>query len=279
MSQKPALRVVIEHGGELKRLFSVRERTNGDLNVTIHVNEFLAFQEDGSTKTMKECRYSIHVTPKDPSGNTIKGTTEYSDGTKQLRHLFTTAIAQGHVQPIFARSVIHPRFLRAFTGEGKGSLLPLPAVYDPERWTMYYALWLCSPEVGMTNPLDGPHPFLRWSFREFTIFAPFCFVPMPSGPHSKIWEAGTTTAEHRSNRHAELNCRVGPAEGATPRSAAGGSVWLFNGLIDRPYGVGLRGDASPDIGMYTPRFFPWPSAAPLSYEQARQQFLSSLPTQ
>lgn len=260
MSQKSQTRFVVDFGSQLRRILSIRQRGNDDLNVTLHINGAVELCADGHPKVIKECRYSIHVTPGSDS-NTIKGTTEHTDGTSAFRHLSTYALRDGRLQPVFVRSLSDPAILPLLDPSAKGSIVRLPA-YDRRLCTMYYALWICARDVADTNPMHGPYSLVRWDYRQFTVFMPFCYAPKPTPPGCKTWELGTTTEEHRTAEHAALNCHVGPGEGVVPRSAAGTMIWLFNNLIAVPLvppKLGLQPDEMPPLGFHTPNFAALPN--------------------
>lgn len=256
-ARKPQTRYVVEIDGQLRRLLSTRERASGDIFVTTHIGGLLRIQKGGGTKSIKESRHSIHVSPRSDT-STVHGVTELEDGTRIERHLSTTAVRDGRVQPIYARSVINPAELPILQLPAKGTVVKLPT-YDLRFWTMYYAFWFSRREIGEINPMDGPFSFAIRAYRKFKLYIPICFVPIPSQPTAKLIEYATTTAEMRPAEHAALGNRVGPAEGAPPIAVPGYVIRDFNRLTDMPFGeVGLGPDAPPLRPPQIPRFYALP---------------------
>jgi len=129
------------------RLVSIREKTNGALNITCHVNRLLnsEHRDNPRPKEISESRFSIHPSPNsDP--NTTHPTSAPMDGAEPHTHRSTYAVKNGKYQPIIISSVAHPRSLNVLE-KAKGPVIDLPE-YDPSRWTMFYQIWIAAPTPG-----------------------------------------------------------------------------------------------------------------------------------
>src|SRR5579884_1788932 len=198
MSHKHQTRLVIPYCGELKRIISTRERSDGGINITTHLHRLFSTSE-ADPKLITESRFSVQVSSRDANGNnTVHGTTKYGDGTKFDTHLSTSAIREGKCQLITTRSVVHLRELATLAVPAKPSVVELPT-YDPDRCTMCYQVWFCSPGVG-TDPelINGPYSYVFRRYQRFTLFIPYCYFPTPSEYFGTTIDCITTTLEKRS---------------------------------------------------------------------------------
>src|SRR5437868_513063 len=178
MSQKFQYRLVVPLDRELKRIISIRERTDGGLNVTAHVSGLFNISANPDPKAIRESRYSIHVSPRSDS-NTIHGTTEHADGSASHHYLSTTALRNGHCQPVFVRSVAQPEAMEPLRRtDNKGPVITLPG-YDPHIWTMLFQLWICPPQL-VRQQIAAPYQKFRAQVGKFGLIIPFCYAPKPT---------------------------------------------------------------------------------------------------
>ncbi len=246
--QKPSSRFVVQIDGALRRILSIREGSTGDLIVTIHANDMM-----NQGKRIKDSRYSVHASDRGDT-STIHSVTVHDDGSREDRYLSTTALRDGRFQPICTRSSFDPRALPELVLPARGAVVTLPP-YHPGICTMYFALWVCSPEIGDTHTPFGPYSLVYWKSRRFTLFIPFCFTASPSGRQIKFVDYVTTTEGKRSAEHLAFGNRVGPAEGQTPPSTPGTIINEFNKVIAMPFGLlGLEPDEERSLGPKTPNF-------------------------
>lgn len=245
--KKTSMRFVVEIDGQLRRLFSIQDKGNKGLNITTHIAGLANFE--GGMQRIKESRFSVHVSPNSPA-NTFHSTTVLEDRTRVERYLATTAIRSGRFQPLYARSVIRPSSLPTLELPVKGPVIKL-RTFNPEKFTMIYALWVSRPATGISFDADLPFDIERHVFEEFEVFIPYCFNRQPSPPHGNLVEYATTTEQKRSFEHAALGNRVGPSEGAPSTAVIGYIVRDFNRLAKMPYGVqGLERDPGPLVPQF-----------------------------
>jgi len=213
------------------RLVSIREKTNGALNITCHVNRLLnsEHRDNPRPKEISESRFSIHLSPNSDS-NTIHHTTAHMDGSETHNYLSTYAVKNGKYQPIIISSVAHPRSLNVLE-KAKGPVIDLPE-YDPSRWTMFYQIWIAAPTLG-----KQPGPFLQAEvkFKRFTLLVPFCFTPKPTPPRVTNTAYRTTTEEKMTAEQRAAGWEAGPAPGLESKAMVAKTVLEFNKAIARGF--------------------------------------------
>jgi hypothetical protein len=102
--------VCVENEGTLRRLFSVQERTSGDLTIIVKQTRFATFGHD-LTPTREgdaiiEERFSVHVSPQSKDSNIIKYTRVVEGGRARHDYNFTAAMKKfNRFAVIFARRV------------------------------------------------------------------------------------------------------------------------------------------------------------------------------
>lgn len=243
------LRLVLEYDGKLKRILSVRETSKGELLITTHVNGLL--EPDIASKLIVECRHLIHNS-KDSDENNVHTVVAHEDRTQTHRYIQTKAVALGQFQPLYVRSVIHPKHLIDITTE-KTSVQAIDS-YNPERCTMHYALWFSSRQAAESMPSKVPYTLYRLDYRYYTLFIAACFTASPSRDTSQIMEYVTTTAERCSPEHLALGNHVGPSEGAPALATPWVIIRDFNHIIGCPPRAGLGADLP--LAPQLPGFLP-----------------------
>src|SRR4051812_10213956 len=213
---------VVENGGTLKRLLSIREQANDSLLIATHLEGL--YDISGAPLIVREnriaeYRHKLHVSNKS-SYNTVHLIVKRADGSYIDRHLLTSAIRDGRFQPIYVRSVVHPSVLPEHDLSAKGPVVHLPT-YNPELCAMHYALWFTSPAAWRQLNLVAPYSVAWFGFRRFMVFIPFCYSKGPSPKIGRTIDGATTSAEKRSAEHIALGNRVGPAEGAPAHAVVG----------------------------------------------------------
>jgi hypothetical protein len=232
MGKKSAYRFVVEINGELRRILSIREGSNGDLLLTTHTNG-TGHWDGKSVREIKESRECLHVSPSSPH-STVHGITVLRDGTTLHRHIVTDAVRNGFFQTLYTRTVIDPSGLPILSTPAKGELIHFPA-YKPAKCTMHYAVWFGAPDA-QEPPLEGPYSHYFRRFAAFSILIPTCFSPKPSGAFGLITTFSTTTPEKQTAEQAALNQHVGPSIGSHPLAVPGFAIRDFNWLLHHPPG-------------------------------------------
>jgi hypothetical protein len=91
-----------------RTLFTVNERPNGALLFDTKPPPFFRLRGGATPHKIERQKYSLHLTPDAPDGNTIHGTTYFTDGSKADRYNFTRALKQyDRFAPIFIRRYPH----------------------------------------------------------------------------------------------------------------------------------------------------------------------------
>ena len=258
MPHKFQTRVVIPFEGELRRIVSFNERSDGGVDFTNHINGFIHLAE-GTACRIWESRYSIPVSAKGES-STVHGTIEHSDGSKIERHISTNAIRDGGYQLILARSLDPPARLPRLGIPAKGPVVEVPS-YDPAHWALFYQLWFCSRETAKAYPIEGPFGAVRRDYRLFSLFMPVCYAPVPTESVSTFVEIGMTVADKQAEIQRFGDGPTKPAQGITPQSLVAYVVWQFNKMITEPFRSGFIGDEGPALGHNPPRFLSRPASA------------------
>lgn len=104
-AKKPAIRFVVEIGGALRKLITVREVRNGRLIVMTETGEACT-SIDGVHAKLLRTKHTIHPSERSATNaNLIHHTTTFEDGQKGEEHLLTHAIRDHRYQPIFFRQI------------------------------------------------------------------------------------------------------------------------------------------------------------------------------
>jgi hypothetical protein len=228
--RKAQVRFVAEIGGELKRLFSVRESPKGDLLITNHTAG-LKEEFEGELATIVENRYAVHPSPNSKSGAiTVHKKIVFDNGCVEHNHLLTHAMRDGRFQPIYVRCVIDlSKDHHTLVPHPKDEIVTL-ASYDAADWILYYALWLSPLSVARRFPC-GPYSLrLHW-FRKFALLIPYCFIPLQSLSWGQVKDYTTSSAEFLPQEYVDKGFRAGIAQGALPPQAFRTVIHDFNSLI------------------------------------------------
>ena len=217
--RKPQTRFFVEYAGQLRRLFSVREQPNGDLFINTHLDDLRS--AGAEVKVVTEFRHSIHVSSNSlENENTVHCVMRYADGSREDRYLVSSAVGRNRFQPIYVRSVIHPKSLKSLSPSPKDDVLLSPT-YDPDLCTMLYAIWITSATGWERLAKRFPFQVCMVPYKKFNVIVPAAFATVPSPDDGNTIEYTSTTVERRSDEHAALGNRTGPAEGAPAEAAVG----------------------------------------------------------
>ena len=236
MGYRPFTRFVIEAAGELKRVISVREVTDGRLIINTRVR-IMKTVHDGGVKHLVSSKITVHPSSRSSVGeNNIHTTEEFDDGSTRQRSLQTSAIRDGRFQMISTRTMPDPRLFPSLEPHNKDTLIRLPS-FDPSINTLHYGIWVCASDC-----VDDfiPHPFYSAETRKFSRFGlilPFCFTYHTSTGAGHEFVTHTMRDETISEEQRGAGYTGGPSTGREARD-----IWLnitraFNLLASIPTGT------------------------------------------
>lgn len=217
-------RVVLPLGGVRRELFSVEERSSGDLGLYLKYGREFDLAEEDNHDAILEHRFSVHVSPKSP-GHTIKQTLRSERGARTTSALIlprrgARARPSGIIippsdifcWPLFAmrtsdlsapRYESHPKL--------QDRLVELPS-YDPSRLSLIYMLVATSKDVDVLATTRGRFDQKLMEFKRFNIHVLFGFSLVPSLTNSDMLtfatseeQLGPTTAAPQSGARRSLD--------------------------------------------------------------------------
>lgn len=178
-------RFTVTAAGHTAELFSVFERKDGDLVVSVKRNGFSEQAVEPFPKILEQ-RYSVHVSP-DSTGHTITFTLRLADGSTKRGHrvvegsgsTFRSLLASGRParldDPIF-RAAPRP-----------GDTVLQLVEFEPAQNNLIYHVF-----VGGRGALDPLRNQAGWnieiaSFEVFDVAIEWSFIPLPSLPQGDSW--------------------------------------------------------------------------------------------
>lgn len=258
-SRKPLTRFVVEVGGELKRLFSVREVKAGAIILTTHSGSWEP--RDGRLVEILSTKHSIHPSGKSVTGaNMVHMTTEYADRTKREHYLLTHAVRDGCFQPIYSRIVVDPRITRTLEPHPKDRIIVLDD-FDPSKTSMVYSIWLSSAKAADDFPLNPAYSTAVCSFSRFSLNIAWGFTAHPSKSRSVAIQFLSTSEERITEKERALGYRTGITPGTLPHETAACVIHELNHVIEHearsPWAAPLVHQKR-SAKLMPPRFFPGP---------------------
>jgi hypothetical protein len=223
LANKPETRFVVQIGDDLKRLFSVRQGTNGGLLINSHERGANA-RVRGRVATIREVKYTVHLSENSLTrATTVHSTTVFWSGEEVHLHLLTHAIRDHRYQPIYVAAPRDPRITPTYTPAPRDKVINL-GKYDPSQNELLYAVWLTSHQAGPTFPVAPFYSMESAIFGRFSIVVPYCFVPRPSSKLGFSVGYGSSSSEKMTAAAKAVGHRPGVGEGAsqteTPRVIA-----------------------------------------------------------
>lgn len=175
-------KVVVLVRQEFKRLFSITERKNGDLLISMHhATNYRPFGELGSETDPQivHQHYSVHrsLASRDDL-NIIKHTLKFADGSEITTPRYTRAIKQtGKLAVLFTRRASDLAAARYNCTKEKRDLL---ASYNPRVSTLYYQLNVCSSSYGVLVPDSDDIAYKVYAFEHFKVIVFWSFGIFPA---------------------------------------------------------------------------------------------------
>jgi hypothetical protein len=231
MAHKPLARFVVECGGELKRLFSVREVSKGSLIITTDAPSSVATNE-GQVARILSYKHTVHTSERSETGaNLVHMTQEFENGSTKHAHLLTHAVRDGTFAPIYQKLAPDPRNKPSLFPHKKDTVVSLGA-FDPGAATLIYGIWLSSAKDVANFPLDAAYSSVVHQFREFSLSIASGFVAEPSSVIGTSLLYSTTSANRLSGLEQRLGYRTGITPGATAEELPGYIVHEMNAVLD-----------------------------------------------
>ncbi len=259
MGHKPLTRFVVDIGGELKRLLSVRQVKQGGIILRTYCGSFEP--RNGRLLEVKTAKHSIHPTDRSATGATlVHMTTEYADKSTKEYYLLTHAVRDGCFQPIYSRTVIDPRLTDTLQPHPKDKMVHLGG-YDPANTSMHYTIWLSAARAADDFPLHPAYSSAVCSFDRFSLSMVWGFTPVPSKEKGVMIHFMTTSEDRITERERRFGYTTGISPGAFPHEVAATAIYELNHVIDHKDRHPMAGSmvAQPsDKTFRPPKFFPSP---------------------
>ena len=193
MPQK--IRFTVDSKGAERNLFSILERSNGDLVLGFGFATSVGYSPE-NPKILHQ-KYSVHTSPKSAEFSTITHTIWLDDGTKNVLHVLTDAIkAKTGFFPMFCRRcqiLVDDRYLIPASDKATRIKLWSPTELDGQV-TLVYGVF-----VGPSDTPFGPHPQLsvaEWAFTHFRIVVIYHYINLPAHPTGDTMHSLTEPYEH-----------------------------------------------------------------------------------
>jgi len=218
------VRFTIEVDDVPRKLLSIVERTNGDLVFGVPAAADLGYVP-GNDKTIRQQKFSIHVSPRSFHCNTIKQTLLLDNGQLITSYHKTTALKlDTGFAPVFFRRCPDLSLARyALSQRDKGERISLGGL-DHRRYNLIYGVFVGRPDRFMRAP-DHIAQTEQCAFKNFRVVILAARLLLPSHP--------TGTYTHISNL-SPFGVRLSPnrpvaklAPGITPD----GCVVLFRRVV------------------------------------------------
>lgn len=162
-----------------RKLFTVQERTSGDLTLIVKHTEFAGTGQQDHRRIVNE-HFSIHRTPSSPRLNAIKHSKVLKDGSVGVTRNFTSALKEnGRFAVVFIRragSMINSRY--DLSGNEK-TVVSLDR-YDPEFFQPIYAILISTPVKTFGLPPIGMNK-REYAFTHFNLAVLWRYMALPGG--------------------------------------------------------------------------------------------------
>ena len=199
MPSHSKFRCVITVDGHPRRLFSVAERRDGDLMITLMAAPY--YREAGNPivreNLVESQKYSVHMSSRSEySINALHHTLRTTDVVNHPEHHFTEAIKQyQQFALLYAARLADPRENHYIPGPGERETLNL-GEYDPEKGTLHYAVFVAASGREFDSAVPSGMHVAQKTFREFKILIlwevtaiPSCQYGVKVHPHTMPLEA------------------------------------------------------------------------------------------
>ena len=192
----------INVGNIPRKLFTVQERTSGDLTIVIKQAMRGArpgtFVADGSV--IVESHQSVHLSPRIPE-NVIKYTLRYADDTKRESFVFTKAIKQKNAIACLRIRRCENRITSIYDYKGDPAKIFSLGTYDPTSSQLIYMVGVSSSDRDFT--LYGLPDFDHNSFiiGRFRVIVIWSFFMLPSNSSSTANFFRTFPADEMGDNH------------------------------------------------------------------------------
>jgi len=194
MGRKSKTRVFVEIDRAPVELFSIRERSNGELNITQRVPDTVVLTEDDK-RLIHEQHMSVHRT-NDSRDTTITFKQLFTDGSQisDVAHIHNTCSYL--LWPLFGNQVgvSDATFMRSPPDRARDSLISIGA-YQSKMATLYYTVFICRHDLLLPVPLGAKAHWIK--LRDFTILVLSGFINIPSPKRGNL--AGITTSTRVKN--------------------------------------------------------------------------------
>lgn len=134
-----------------RELFSVLDKKNGDLMITVKSAEEFELGHSNTFVGVKQHRFSVHTSPQSP-GNTLTCTTEDVDGIVVKTSAFALPSRQGLCWPLFALLCPSLRADRYLVKPRAGDRMRVIDRYNPDRGTLVYFVIITSKQLVTLRP-------------------------------------------------------------------------------------------------------------------------------
>jgi hypothetical protein len=231
--RKPQVRFAVRQGGDLKRLFSVREGSRGALLITTHAAAADFIVDLRMTVPMTECRYRVHLSEHSETGAvTVHKTQIYLTGHKRDNFILTHAIKNKLFQPIFSDTVCDMRTGQSLEQRPKDRIHELPA-YNPDRGTLVTSLWLSGVDTNKPFPEHHSYNVLTHTFRMYALHLAYGYAIRRSRMADHIIDYVTTSEEFITPEQRAANYFVGIPRGAASRETQFHVIRDFDEMLTR----------------------------------------------
>lgn len=175
-------RVCVEVDGQLSRLFSITERSNGDLVISLQSSDF--YRDAGSTEhfqdhEIKTQKYSVHRSIKSPEQiNVLKHQLTFADGTETTSTHYTKALKQTNKYAAICAVRTQDLSLPKYRVESEPINLKLDA-YQSATASFFYMIFVCNHEAEPIKAHNS-YSYKYLNFKYFRIAVLWGFINAPS---------------------------------------------------------------------------------------------------
>ena len=260
MAKKTLTRFVVEIGGELKRLFTVREAKKGLLIITTDADGAISTNR-GQASEILTFKHTIHTSDRsETKANLVHMTQEYANGSTKETFALTHAVRDGTFLPIYQRLAPDPRQRPSIVPHHKDVVISL-GTYDPASSTLIYGIWLSSAKAAANFPTDKAYSSATATFRLFSVTIAFGFRKVPSTNVGTFLHYATTSEEKMAPVERQLGYLAGVTDGAYVSELPPYVVHEMNEVIDlyrnAPFAAELMRQKRIGI-VKSPEFLPTP---------------------
>ena len=213
--------------GEPRRLLSIAERNDGRLIITGAMETHALNEENIPTYPILQEKITIHHSGSSADGgNQIHHTCTFKDRPRIDTYLYTLAIKQGLVAPLYVHVVRDITTAERQLEIGARDRLIQLCEYDPKKHILIMCILIGPPNAGNDR--------IEWSskfnieavpFTNFTIFVASSFGV---GTSKDSWYGRLATAPQKIDGVASEDGPLVPADGLAPRGAR---LWLESQLL------------------------------------------------